>query len=277
MSFAAPVGRDGFHYNGDLYVETGNHNRHKRATIPEITAILRPDLKKPKSVATASPPKDPVGHWYEAQLIHYGLPLSKDKARAKMRLLEALNESKLVVPAGIVKLEADLKKEYMAADRKAKAQYKASLATGGKGEEAMNTKKRKQPEATNSVNVNINFGPYGPAAFPMMAQSPGSGNGSTPGRKGQRRKPRLLQTPRHQTLGKLHQSRPGRSKPREGLLDGPERPHLDPGCQTMKTSQHKSLSQSESRPRKPQRQGRTLQQNQKPLQIQRPKSRKRIP
>ena len=161
MSFAPPVGRDGFYFNGELYVETGNLNRHKRASIPEITAILRSDLKKPKN-APATSPKDPVGHWYEAQLIHYGLPPSKDKARAKMRLLEALNGSKLVVPANITKLEADLKKEYAAADRKAKAQYKAGLNATDDGSSSANSKKRKHTEPTNSINVNINFGAYGP-------------------------------------------------------------------------------------------------------------------
>ena len=179
MSFAPPVGRDGFYFNGELYVETGNLNRHKRASIPEITAILRPDLKKSKSVPATSP-KDPVGHWYEAQLIHYGLPPSKDKARAKMRLLEALNGSKLVVPATITRLEADLKKEYAAADRKAKAQYKAGLNATDDGGSSANSKKRKQPDPTNSVNVNINFGAYGPqfgAGAYNMNSTPGNSQG----------------------------------------------------------------------------------------------------
>ncbi len=146
MSFAPPIARDGFYYNGDLYVEVGNLNRHKRASIPEITAILRPDLKQSKAV----PPKDPVGHWYEAQLIHYGLPPSKDKARAKMRLLEALNTSRLVVPDGITRLEGQLKKEYTAADRKAKAQYKSDMTALGKSDSATAGKKRKLSEPTDT-------------------------------------------------------------------------------------------------------------------------------
>ena len=157
MSFASPVSRDGFHYNGDLYVEVGNLNRHKRASIAEITSILRPDLKKS---ASAQAPKDQVGHWYEAQLIHYGLPPSKDKARAKMRLLEALNGSKLAVPKAVTKLEADLKKEYTAADRKAKAEYKAKMGATPIKETATG-KKRKQSDMVNNVNVNISFGPQG--------------------------------------------------------------------------------------------------------------------
>ncbi|KAI4260752.1 MAG: hypothetical protein LQ352_000144 [Teloschistes flavicans] len=152
MSFAQPVSRDGFYYNGDLYVETGNLNRHKRASVPEITAIIRPDLKKGKTGTLTEPPKDQVAHWYEAQLIHYGLPPSKDKARAKMRLLDALNNAKLEVPANVIKVEADLKKEFAAADRKARALYKASLAAPTQSETLTGVKKRKLAEATNCVN-----------------------------------------------------------------------------------------------------------------------------
>ena len=126
MSFAPPVSRGNLHYNGDLYVEVGTLNRHKRATVDEITTILRPDLKKKSTKSSIDAPKDHVGHWYEAQLIHYGLPPSKDKARAKMRLLEALNSSRLVVPPNMAQMEAEMKREYATAERKAKAQYKAS-------------------------------------------------------------------------------------------------------------------------------------------------------
>ncbi|KAI4259318.1 MAG: hypothetical protein L6R42_004631, partial [Xanthoria sp. 1 TBL-2021] len=131
MAFAQPAVKDNFLYNGDLFVDVGNLNRHKRASVAEITEVLRPDLKKPRNAAGV---KDPVGHWYEAQLIHYGLPPSKDKARAKMRLLENLNQSKL----------------------KAKAQYKQSMQI-----ETPSTKKRKNTGDQNpfpTINVNINVG-----------------------------------------------------------------------------------------------------------------------
>ena len=172
MAFAPPpVSRDGFYYNGDLYVQVGNFNRHKRASVPEIAAILRPDIRKSKtktSALPAAPYKDPVGHWYEAQLIHYGLPPSKDKARAKIRLLEALNASTLVVPVHIALLKASLKKEYEAAERKAKAQYKAGFASPAAGKDpSESSKKRKNsdsataPHTGSTVNVNINLGLYG--------------------------------------------------------------------------------------------------------------------
>ncbi|KAL8912576.1 MAG: hypothetical protein Q9171_002440 [Xanthocarpia ochracea] len=159
MAFAQPVVKDKFVYNGDLFVDVGNLNRHKRASIAELTEVLRPDLKKPKNAAAV---KDPVGHWYEAQLIHYGLPPSKDKARAKMRLLENLNQSKLSVPPQITAIETTLKEEYAAAERKAKAQYKASLAaTPSTQKDSVSTKKRKIADNQNAfptINVNISVG-----------------------------------------------------------------------------------------------------------------------
>ncbi|KAL9038571.1 MAG: hypothetical protein Q9180_003055 [Flavoplaca navasiana] len=159
MAFAQPVVKDNFVYNGDLFVDVGNLNRHKRASIAELTEVLRPDLRKPKN---AAPVKDPVGHWYEAQLIHYGLPPSKDKARAKMRLLENLNQSKLSVPPHITAIETALKKDFAAAERKAKAQYKASLAgTPSHQKEIAPTKKRRFADNQNpfpTVNVNVSVG-----------------------------------------------------------------------------------------------------------------------
>ena len=159
MAFAQPVVKDNFVYNGDLFVDVGNLNRHKRASVAELTEVLRPDLKKPKNGATV---KDPVGHWYEAQLIHYGLPPSKDKARAKMRLLENLNQSKLNIPPQITAIETALKKEFAAAERKAKARYKASLAaTPSTQKESASTKKRKVADNQNpfpTVNVNASVG-----------------------------------------------------------------------------------------------------------------------
>lgn len=160
MAFAPPAVRDSFSYNGELYVDVGNLNRHKRASVAEITQVLRPDLTKSKKNA---PVKDPVGHWYEAQLIHYGLPPSKDKARAKMRLLENLNNAHLNVPPSIISLESDLKKEFAAAERKIKAQHKAAIAvTQSTSAKEAQTKKRKESDVNVTVNLNL-----GPALLPV--------------------------------------------------------------------------------------------------------------
>lgn len=148
-------------------MDVGNPNRHKRASLAEITEILRPDLKKQKN---GVPVKDPVGHWYEAQLIHFGLPPFEDKARAKMRLLENLNNSNLEVPPGFASIESELVKEFDAAERKAKAQHRASLAATSSGPaKVVQCKKRKVTEneaRSPIVNVNINFG-----ASPLPAPS----------------------------------------------------------------------------------------------------------
>ena len=163
MSAATPVVRGNFIYNGDLHVDVGNLNRHKRATVAEITELLRPSLKKSKNTP---PVKDQVGHWYEAQLIHYGLPASKDKATAKMRLLDNLNNSKLKVPAYITGMESELKKEFAANERKAKARYKKeALAHDYNLVDPAASKKRKQTETISNIpgiNVNINLGMGGP-------------------------------------------------------------------------------------------------------------------
>ena len=162
MALAPPIQRDHFLFNGDLYVDVGNLNRHKRASVAEISEVLRPDLKNSKTKKNVVPVKDPVGHWYEAQLIHYGLPPSKDKARAKMRLLENLNKSNLHVPPSITAIEAEMKKDFAASERKAKAQLKAAsrqsydLAQARPAE----SKKRKASDTMNqlpNINVNINF------------------------------------------------------------------------------------------------------------------------
>ncbi|KAL9023237.1 MAG: hypothetical protein Q9196_007322 [Gyalolechia fulgens] len=79
-----------------------------------------------------------------------------------MRLLENLNSSNLKVPASIMTTESELKKKFAAAERKAKAEYKASLAVSASGPaHSAQSKKRKDPKnESNSpvVNVNISIG-----------------------------------------------------------------------------------------------------------------------
>lgn len=180
MAFVPPISRDGFYYNGDLYVEVGDFNRHKRAPVSEIKSILRPDLKAAKNTLP-SDKKDPVGHWYEAQLIHYGLPASKTKAVSKSRLLDALNEGKLVVPPAILRLEEGLRKEYAGLERKAKAVYKANMAgggaTGGEAEDGKAGKKRKQNDVvgtnvTSSTTVGMGGASDGPPPTKKVRATP---------------------------------------------------------------------------------------------------------
>ena len=150
MAFAIPVQRGDFSFNGDLYADAGDFNRHKRATVAELTDILRPDFKKSKAIDGAKARDEPA-HFFAAQCLHYGLPPSKQKATSKMRLLDALNKSNLAVPAHIVGMESDMKKEYATAERKAKAVYKANTFTSSSSSAPTPaTKKRKQSELTAS-------------------------------------------------------------------------------------------------------------------------------
>ena len=193
MSLVSPLEKDGFYFNGDLYVEVGVLNRHKRVSIPELRAILRPDLKRSKALQQ-SQTKDPVGHWYEAQLIHYGLQPSKTKAVAKVRLLEALNTNQLAVPERIVRLEEGLRKEFNAAERKAKAQYKAGLANGSTAVASPSnttaSKKRPRPDAF-AVNVNVNINGYSgyPGGAVAAAGEVGNVDGPAMAKKAKRTPP----------------------------------------------------------------------------------------
>jgi hypothetical protein len=118
-AFAPPVRRSDFLYSSVLYADVGNGNHHPRATVAELAGLLRPETRS-RDVRPTKDAKDPVGHWYMAQLVHYGLPPTKDKNAAKVRLLNAMNSFKLEVPSWILKLESDLKKEWETDNRRAK-------------------------------------------------------------------------------------------------------------------------------------------------------------
>lgn len=141
-TFAPALQREHYVYHGDFFVDVGNANRHKRASKEELTALLRPALSN-KNV----PVKDEVGHYYEAQLVHYGLPVSKSKPTAKVRLLDALNQGKLKVPEAMQKVEGEMKAQWENENRKAKAAYlSAQKSSGGSANAPASSgpKKRKQ-------------------------------------------------------------------------------------------------------------------------------------
>ncbi|KAJ9615363.1 hypothetical protein H2200_001438 [Cladophialophora chaetospira] len=124
------IRKGAFVYRDTLFVDLGSNKRHPRASPQDLK-----DLLLPKSGAT---PKDQVAHWYEAQLIHYGLPRSKDKNTAKVRLTNAITSKTLDIPKDIVAMESEMKKDYASAMRKAKSA--AMKAPAGK-EVASKTKK----------------------------------------------------------------------------------------------------------------------------------------
>lgn len=143
--FALPARRGEFFYSSILYSDPGKGNYHPCASVAELEALLRPAAStlytrgcKPDPTISA---KDPAWHFYSAQLIHYGLPFTKDKNAAKVRLLDAMNQLKLEVPAWVLKLEAQLKKEW----EKENERLKRSKVTAGKfNTSSMDTNSRGQ-------------------------------------------------------------------------------------------------------------------------------------
>ncbi|KAF3042083.1 hypothetical protein E8E11_008255 [Didymella keratinophila] len=149
-AFAPPVQRDKFLYGSVLYAEAGNNNRHPRASVAELTALLRPEAPQSKEAKTSTASHsstDPPWHFWTAQLIHYGLTPTKDKNAAKIRLLSALNGGKLEVPGWIIRLETEVKNEWEAENKK--------LKKSTKGAGAPRTPAKRKAVTTQSSPLNI--------------------------------------------------------------------------------------------------------------------------
>ena len=142
---AAPEVRNGdFVFRDALFAEISDGKRHPRAAPSDLKDLLLPKKGTPAA-------KDQVAHWYEAQLIHYGLARSKDKNTAKVRLTAALSTDGLKVPPNIQNIETELKKEYAAGVRKLKAaEKKAQLPAA---EAAPKNKKRKAGDDVSKITV----------------------------------------------------------------------------------------------------------------------------
>ncbi|KAK4214645.1 hypothetical protein QBC37DRAFT_145577 [Rhypophila decipiens] len=167
MSAIPLASQDGWSYgSGDFYVEASGHNRHRRATLPELKSHFDTSSDRP-------------AHWYEAQLLHYGLPPSKTKGTAKMRLFEAVNKGNLSVPAHITKLESSLKKEWTKLERESKQALKKGAVENTTP--AKKGTKRKaddfpavQQIAGTQFNLNLSFstGPLGTFQVTPTASAP---------------------------------------------------------------------------------------------------------
>ncbi|KAF1947061.1 hypothetical protein EJ02DRAFT_365939 [Clathrospora elynae] len=160
-TFAPPARRGDFLYSSVLHADPGNGNQHARASVAELAALLRPETlklysngRKPEG---ATPAKDPVWHFYSSQLIHYGLPVTKDQNAAKVRLLNAMNQFKLEVPAWVLKLEGELKKEWEAENRKLKKGAGAKSSTRVKSNNARAQGIGGTLSAKTGVNVTVNL------------------------------------------------------------------------------------------------------------------------
>jgi hypothetical protein len=96
-----------FSFDGRTFnVASSEGHIHRRASHADLRALFD------TSMPDRSGRPDYAAHWYEAQLLHYGLPSSKKKVTAKMRLLDALQDGTLKIPMDILKIEKDLRKEW---------------------------------------------------------------------------------------------------------------------------------------------------------------------
>ena len=118
-----PVTNGQFSYNIDtFYVAASGGQIHRRAAPAEIKALY-------DTATTDNSTPDHPGHWYEAQLLHYGLPPSKVKATAKMRLLKAVQAGALSVPKESLQIEKNLKKEWKKQDSEEKPQANTKITS----------------------------------------------------------------------------------------------------------------------------------------------------
>ncbi|KAL9080493.1 MAG: hypothetical protein Q9157_000727 [Trypethelium eluteriae] len=178
MSYTPPVAKDGFAFANDtFFAEATGHHRHRPAALLELQQLFHPS----SSTTRTSADKESVGHWYEAQLLHYGLPPSKSKAVAKTRLLDAVNKGSLSVPEHIRKLEGELKKEWLKNERVARKSAKeqktgvvrsdAKVDKGepGRGKDAAMRKRKRDADGDTdggalNINVSVNLGSNGLSA-----------------------------------------------------------------------------------------------------------------
>jgi hypothetical protein len=145
-SFAPPARRGDFLYTSILYADPGNSNHHPRASVAELAALLRPEAPNLYS---------------KGKVLHYGLPVTKEKNAAKVRLLNVMNQFKLEVPTWVLSVKADLKREREAENRKLKKAGTVGVGASAKVVKtaAKATKAKQQSKqhgvstASNEVNV----------------------------------------------------------------------------------------------------------------------------
>ncbi|KAL7930166.1 hypothetical protein V8C35DRAFT_330715 [Trichoderma chlorosporum] len=140
--------------NGAFFAETSDRNQHRRATPEELRAHF-----------AFGSNKDHPAHWFEAQLIHYGLQPSKVKSVARMRLFDAVRERALSVPSHITELENKLHKKWMKRSREDKeVAAKSMISTVVPQVEATEKPTARKRKANVTVNVTINANQLGNAA-----------------------------------------------------------------------------------------------------------------
>ncbi|KAI0194783.1 hypothetical protein EV127DRAFT_333307 [Xylaria flabelliformis] len=198
MSLAPAVSKDGFSFAGDLYVEASGQNRHRRAAISEL-----------KDHFKSGSDKDHPAHWFEAQLIHYGLQPSKTKS-GDLKKEWTKNEreaKKAVKPAGSTSTAA--------AGKKRKADASNDSAKPKKTAASKPVKDAPKPKASTASKAKATASTPSASAAPSssatasatpvkkqtarrggISQGPGRGSTSTAGTPATDRPPRTKQTAR---------------------------------------------------------------------------------
>lgn len=136
--------------NGVLFAEASNQSQHRRASKEELVAHF-----------ASGSDKDHTSHWFEAQLIHYGLQPSKVKSVARMRLYDVVRQGTLLVPPSMTDLENKLKKEWTKRERQDKKKAAKGLEAVAVPQTGTTAGKRK---AEIAVNVTINTNSLGSIA-----------------------------------------------------------------------------------------------------------------
>jgi hypothetical protein len=110
-----PVYHGQWSFDGDtFYITSSSGHVHRRATYYELDDLFSTPLGDRRNRT------DYQDHWYEAQLLHFGLPPTKSKATAKMRLMDAFQDGTLDVPEEILEMEHKLRGTWMKQDLEAR-------------------------------------------------------------------------------------------------------------------------------------------------------------
>lgn len=123
----APITRDGFTYDGRNFTVQFEEHQVERCDAASLYTLLThvdppPVMTKAGAPAKRQPPPfvDRPGWFYCGQLLHYGLKPLKTKEAAKKLLHKSYDAYlKLAIPSRVIKLEEDLKAEFIKANNAA--------------------------------------------------------------------------------------------------------------------------------------------------------------
>ncbi|KGO72456.1 hypothetical protein PITC_076330 [Penicillium italicum] len=193
-----------------FYVTSSCGHIHPRATYSELDDIFTAPLGDMRNRA------DHQDHWYEAQLLHFGLPPTRSKATAKMRLMDAFQDETLEVPVEILKIETTLARKWIKQDLEARIlgpSMRPPIDPAIAG-----------PAATNTTGFGATQGPAGDEERGMFGAGAAGGAGMQGNVRPQRN---MMQPPHAHTKRRKHNNgepstRPTKTARCQGETDGPD-------------------------------------------------------